>query len=236
MSLTCSLLGHDFGEPEVEREREERGTEVVTSVREVAVCERCGERRIVSENTEVTTVRTAEEVDADVGATDTDVDGDAADEEPLHPNVDDPIPDDAEGYGDPEDDDAVILTDDLSEREYGEWPAESDQDYRPWDPDSLTEPEDDESEPTIAEVLGADEEEEEDEDDGGATDGDDGAEVIDADAGESFDPGDEPAPAASTVYRCPDCGYAVAGADTSLRPGDSCPSCHSGYLTAERNP
>ncbi|MBP1921751.1 hypothetical protein J2751_000748 [Halorubrum alkaliphilum] len=70
MGLRC-LLGHDFTEPEIEREREEEGEEVVTTVREVKTCARCGETQIVSENTEVTTIEqladqaTAESVDAD---------------------------------------------------------------------------------------------------------------------------------------------------------------------------
>ncbi|VTT86861.1 hypothetical protein DM2_2899 [Halorubrum sp. DM2] len=55
MGLRC-LLGHDFGEPELQREREEDGDEVVTTVKEVKTCARCGETQIVSENTEVTTM------------------------------------------------------------------------------------------------------------------------------------------------------------------------------------
>ena len=55
MGLRC-LLGHDFGEPELQREREEDGNEVVTTVTEVKTCARCGETQIVSENTEVTTM------------------------------------------------------------------------------------------------------------------------------------------------------------------------------------
>ncbi len=55
MGLRC-LLGHDFTGPEVEREREEDGEEVVTTVREVKTCRRCGEAQVVSENTEVTTM------------------------------------------------------------------------------------------------------------------------------------------------------------------------------------
>ncbi|SEH38030.1 hypothetical protein SAMN05192561_101306 [Halopenitus malekzadehii] len=61
MGLRC-LLGHDFGEPELEREREEEGEQVVVTVREVKRCDRCGESQIVSENTEVTSLdRLAEE-------------------------------------------------------------------------------------------------------------------------------------------------------------------------------
>ncbi|GAA0516985.1 hypothetical protein SAMN04488066_1106 [Halorubrum aquaticum] len=55
MGIRC-LLGHDFSEPEIEREREEDGEEVVTTVREVKTCARCGETQVVSENTEVTTM------------------------------------------------------------------------------------------------------------------------------------------------------------------------------------
>ena len=55
MGLRC-LLGHDFDEPELEREREENGEEVVITVREVKTCTRCGETQVVSENKEVTTI------------------------------------------------------------------------------------------------------------------------------------------------------------------------------------
>ncbi|SEW16032.1 DUF7093 family protein [Natrinema salifodinae] len=56
MVLRCSLLGHDFGEAEVEREREERGSEVVVTVQEYEECSRCGDRNVISENTEVTSL------------------------------------------------------------------------------------------------------------------------------------------------------------------------------------
>ena len=67
MGLRC-LLGHDFGEPELQREREEEGDEVVTTVKEVKTCARCGETQIVSENTEVTTMeQLADEAAAKAG-------------------------------------------------------------------------------------------------------------------------------------------------------------------------
>ncbi|MHC3438520.1 DUF7093 family protein [Natrialbaceae archaeon A-gly3] len=56
MGLRCSLIGHDFGEPDVEREREERGSEVVVTVREYEECSRCGEKHVISETTEVTSL------------------------------------------------------------------------------------------------------------------------------------------------------------------------------------
>jgi len=57
MGLKCSMFGHSFGDPEVEREREENGEEVVVTVREVKVCSRCGAESVVSENKEVTSLR-----------------------------------------------------------------------------------------------------------------------------------------------------------------------------------
>ncbi|MFC3478143.1 DUF7093 family protein [Halobacterium litoreum] len=53
MGLRCSLLGHDYGESFVERDREERGNEVVVTERELQECARCGAERVTSENTEV---------------------------------------------------------------------------------------------------------------------------------------------------------------------------------------
>ncbi|WP_128477379.1 DUF7093 family protein [Halorussus pelagicus] len=71
MAIRCSLLGHSYGETEIEREREEQGSEVVVTVREFEECERCGERKIVTENKEVTALQSpapdlkAAESDAD---------------------------------------------------------------------------------------------------------------------------------------------------------------------------
>ena len=42
MGLRCSLLGHDYGDSFVERDREERGNEVVVTERELKECARCG--------------------------------------------------------------------------------------------------------------------------------------------------------------------------------------------------
>ncbi|MFB6282182.1 MAG: hypothetical protein ABEH40_09195 [Haloferacaceae archaeon] len=55
MELRC-LLGHEFGEREVERERREAGDEVVVIYRTVENCRRCGTRRVVSENKEVRSI------------------------------------------------------------------------------------------------------------------------------------------------------------------------------------
>ena len=66
MGLSC-LLGHDFGEREVERERREAGDEVVVVYRTVENCARCGERRIVSENKEIRSVQAAAAAAATTG-------------------------------------------------------------------------------------------------------------------------------------------------------------------------
>lgn len=60
MGLRC-LLGHEYANREVEREREERGNEVVVTYRTVETCDRCGERRVVSENKEVRPIRDPDE-------------------------------------------------------------------------------------------------------------------------------------------------------------------------------
>lgn len=123
MGLRC-LFGHDFDDPEVEREREETDSEVVVTVREVKTCERCGYRQVVSENTEVTTVRTPEEVGLDES------DEEAADDGPTHPTVDEEaVEEDFEPPTDPDEDDAEIL-DDGPERERGEWPEAADVEER----------------------------------------------------------------------------------------------------------
>jgi len=66
MGLRC-LLGHEYANREVEREREERGNEVVVTYRTVETCDRCGERRIVSENKEVRPVRNPRDDDVTTG-------------------------------------------------------------------------------------------------------------------------------------------------------------------------
>ncbi|WP_136688715.1 DUF7093 family protein [Halorhabdus amylolytica] len=68
MGIKCSLFGHAYGETAVERDREEQGSEVIITIREVETCQRCGETRVVSENKEVTTIETPEEVSPSGGS------------------------------------------------------------------------------------------------------------------------------------------------------------------------
>ncbi|MBO4249413.1 hypothetical protein IL252_16510 [Halomicrobium sp. IBSBa] len=63
MGLKCSVIGHAYGETTVERDREEQGSEVVITIREVETCERCGTERVVSENKEVTAIETPDDVE-----------------------------------------------------------------------------------------------------------------------------------------------------------------------------
>lgn len=56
MGVRCSLFGCAYGDSDIEREREERGREVVLTVREYEVCTRCGDTRVISENTGVTSL------------------------------------------------------------------------------------------------------------------------------------------------------------------------------------
>jgi len=59
MSLTCSVLGCDFGAVEQEQERTERSDEVIVTRREAQTCERCGRTRVLSESKEVTAIEDA---------------------------------------------------------------------------------------------------------------------------------------------------------------------------------
>ncbi|MFB6310402.1 MAG: hypothetical protein ABEH64_04380 [Salinirussus sp.] len=154
MSLKCSVLGHRFGDPSVERSREESGNEVVITEREVRTCERCGEQRVVSENTEVTTLEPADtgddgtqETDSTAAGTDTEGASHVAEAE-----SDPPAGDSMEPDADPATDDGVILdADDESEadREPGAWPEEDDDDDPEWTPPTLHEEPAEEPELTV---------------------------------------------------------------------------------------
>ncbi|MFC7044506.1 oxidoreductase [Halobacteriaceae archaeon GCM10025711] len=107
MGIRCSLLGHEYGEPETEREREERGNEVVVTVREVKECARCGEQTVVTENTEVTALDTETTTEPDEPTPDTGGDAEFEYKPPVE---------------EPEEDDGVILEEDDSGPSPGDWP------------------------------------------------------------------------------------------------------------------
>lgn len=146
MGLRCSLLGHTFDEQAVAREREDRGSEVLTVIREIERCSRCGAERVVSESTEITSVADAEEVGADQeptrqtggdrpasgpggpggsgtagGAGGTGGAGTGGHNAGSGPGVTDEM---FEPPGDPAEEDAEIL-DDGEERAPGEWPDDA---------------------------------------------------------------------------------------------------------------
>jgi len=220
MSFRCSIFGHKYGDPEVDREREEDGSEVIITIRETEQCQRCGEVRVVSENKEVTTLETA----ADIVADDLEDEeaGDAPAEEPAQEPVPeepaDPAPEpaiqDAETgeqvsatveapAPDPDEDDAVILDDQSAaesteeapegEREPGEWPEEPEEGDDEWEPETKPEAHGLEQGPNV-----------------------------------------EPTGSAVTVpegtFFCPECDFTTLVDESSLREGDFCPECHKGSL------
>lgn len=255
MAVRCSLLGHNFGATEVERQREERGSEVVVTVAEYESCTRCGTRNVISENTEVKRIEPDEPAEAAAASgTDADPVEAGAEAETAAPTETD-FADEADDTsvptdenGDPITDDAEIL--DGSEpdepaaedghRERGAWP----------DADDVGRSDSEETDPTEWPDADVDE--------------DGGAELIDAadapadaeksagDAADARDPspsaagtgsGIERASAAPTPgetspregvpveFYCPRCSFVAAGDRGSLRAGDICPECKKGYLS-----
>lgn len=146
MGLRCSLIGHDYGESEIEREREEQGNEVVVTVREFKECRRCGNETVVSENKEVTAIEEPEPTPEPIESrsadrqseppTETEIIDSSPTTEPESETESEPEPvtfndDDFEPPESAEDDDGVILEDDEEvkddgERGHGEWPEADD--------------------------------------------------------------------------------------------------------------
>ncbi|WP_255197968.1 DUF7093 family protein [Halorarius litoreus] len=246
MGLKCSLFGHSFDETDVEREREERGSEVVTVVKEVERCSRCGETRVVSENKEVTSIVDPDEVDLDEGESSSTALGE------LAAGADDTAPtgggfesgsdlEEFESPENPDEEDAEILEDNRpSDRRPGQWPD----DETDWDPGQLTRPT---AEPEADETADVDAAPETDDEAEPAAE----ADPADADGGEFIDAEADPANAAASSetsdasteslggisvpdgeYACPECGFTTRAENSPLRAGDACPECQRGYLEA----
>lgn len=242
MGLKCSLLGHAFKEADVERERSEAGDEVVTVVREVERCARCGAERVVSENTEVTAVVEPEEVADDGGgeamssivdragtadAGERDVRSEGAASSGTEADAGGaPGPAREEQYeppDDPAEEDAEILEDDgPTDRQPGQWPD----DDEPFNPDGVSGAADEDAD------IGT---EPESTDESAVSGGKDEGE-------ESSDPTQGPerttlggVDAAEATYVCGSCGFSTPAASSSLREGDACPDCGAGWLQVERN-
>lgn len=251
MGLKCSLLGHSFEAADVEREREEQGSEVVTVVREIERCSRCGAERVVSENTEVTAVVDAEDVGLDAD----DLGGQTTGSGPGGG-----IGGAVERSGAAEDAGDASSGDEAARRtaeeaaaavdELAESPEDPGEEYAARDPEEedaeiLTD-EEPEREPGEWPEEARGESWGEDDADGGGADGEESDEP--ESGGFDVDDVTEPAPdldepeeeslSGITVPEgsivCPECGFEV-DPESSYREGDPCPEC-SAWLTSERNP
>ncbi|WP_299236545.1 DUF7093 family protein [Natronomonas sp.] len=206
MGFGC-LFSHDFGAPEREREREQRGSEVIVTTREVKTCLDCGARQILAENTAIkgraAASRDAEGADAEGDKAEGETEPAEADADGAsgwttavidRPSGGDPDPPEESEHGPgPESGsdaavthDAVILTDDSEDSEEAdgraptEWPE-----FRAGDETSPD------------------------------RDGRD-----DTDTGEG----------GAATLRCDGCSRAWNPEGSSLIPGDLCPNCRSAYL------
>lgn len=249
MGLRC-LIGHDYGDPQTERDRREQGREVVVTVREFRECSRCGHRRVISENKEVTAeppdesdpapdadqLRSPDDATAEGSSPDQDLDGSPDTEEPMSAD----------------EDDGVILEDEAEgpPRAHGEWPASDheesadlEEDHEPWP---------DESHPAAAEPADGGPSPEPSTDttaepaESSTTDGAVVESADEVDAPTAAAPGDPPEPEpeppaepdrptpqpdpSDTELVCPDCEETWPSVNASLRPGDICPECRRGYL------
>lgn len=236
MSLQCSLFGHRYDNTEVRRDREEQGSELVETVREVKVCARCGETLVISETTEVTTVETADDAegDTDTGRPADDTGSPAGDSPdagtteptagggdggaPIGGTVDRAIGEtDGAGGGSA---DAAGATSIGNDTDGDLPPARKD--------DAVIIDEDGEEQPTPDWSDDGDEEADA-VDDGWEPDTDP---LVDGEAGQ------EPPSTASSggltvpegEFHCPECEFTTAVESSSLREGDFCPECHRGAL------
>lgn len=241
MGLKCSFLGHAYEEAGVEREREEQGSEVVTVVKELEQCRRCGQERVVSESTEVTAVVDADEVAADVdadaggsggtgfgGAVDRAMDAGDDDAETLDDGP--AAADDPDAAAERAADEAAAAVDELAEDPGEEFEA---RDPEEEDAEILTDDDDAGRDPGEWPDDPVDED-----DDGGledvsevADEDDEGAPAVDS----GLDDGDdEESLSGITVpegrIACPGCGFEV-DAESSYRDGDPCPECGAWLTT-----
>ena len=242
MGLQCSLLGHAFEDTGVEREREEQGSEVVTTEREIERCRRCGTERVVSESTEVAAVVDASDVGLEAGAgpesdgTEREADADSNGSDAgsgIAGAVERSGVDPADGDADPDEGgiDATPPGTAASE-EFG---TEGSPDPAAEDAEILTDDGDggEDADPTERKPgewpVGA----------GGtntSADADD-ADSVGTEITEETPPPDGESLSGITVPEgaivCPDCSFRVE-ADSGYRAGDPCPDCGA-WLEAERN-
>lgn len=65
MTYRCSVLGHDYGETDIERDEDRREDVLVTTVREVETCKRCGDQNVISRYPITTPLTSANETEED---------------------------------------------------------------------------------------------------------------------------------------------------------------------------
>lgn len=252
MAIRCSIFGHTWADPEVEREREERGTEVVVTARELRTCTRCGKAELLSESTEVTAAKRA--------SSETNGETESSDLEQSDPPVREQS--DPAVIGDKPEivDDGIILTDDEPGRWSAEWPDPALHEEDDPAPDPTPWPEVEQPEPvergrdagdvfrrtesvaSDTEKIGepvdpADALSEAAAEQGRTPDFDGRDEVVSGQPGESdFDRQDdaevldEELPLEDLVVFCPNCSFVDERPKPSLRGGDSCPACRTSYL------
>jgi len=234
MSFKCSVFGHAYGDSEIERNREEDGSEVVTTIKEKQTCKRCGESRIVSENKEVTTLETAADIVAD-DLEEEETETAAEDvEEPAKPSPESPQP--AAEPAEPATEESEEPP--IPDAETGEVVTAGPEETAP--PESTTPPEetvDPETDDGV--ILEEEKEPEQPEREPGEWPQETTEPEDDWEPETEVDPvleetTVEPTGSAVTVpdgeFHCPECEFTTPVEESSLRAGDFCPECHRGSL------
>lgn len=244
------MLGHRYGERERVEERDDQGSEIVQISREIKTCERCGETLLITENKEITHAQTPDEPKPE------------PEPEPETSPAPEPESTIAEPADGEEDDDGLILPNESPDREPGDWPADpveeiddrSDESEADWpEPPTEESATSDTADETAAveswpEVSGEDEgydavvsEADDDVDDViEAVQSEEAAANERTEAGfvraGPIDSSDDPRnDDIRTEYFCPQCDWKAMSLVASVRRGDICPSCKTGYV-AERDP
>ncbi len=170
MGLTCRFLGHTFGDSEIEHTREERGNEVVATVKKTRTCKRCNIEQVISQNKEVTSIRPTETPETNLSDnTETDASSDGWESAPDHEHVraDDSV---ETTQDDSPVNDAVILNNESTEQDEAQWPTD------------IETPPHDAGKPTAGEQTGESVQKKHD---------DTGAEILDSDTDTNTDPHSE---------------------------------------------
>lgn len=215
MGFGC-LFSHDFGAPEHEREREQRGSEVIVTTREVKTCLDCGARQILAENTAI----------KGRGAASPETDAEGAEAE-----------DDTKS-GEPESTEADAgasgWTTAVIDRPSGSDPDSAGEAGSESESGSGADPDPDAAVTHDAVILTDDSEDPEDADDRAPTEwpefrADDGT-PSERDGRDDTDASETDNEADAVTLRCDGCSRAWNPEGSSLLPGDLCPNCRSAYL------